>query len=244
MTDDVPIFVASLNTRAATELTIRTLRRTVGPAPPLFVGDGGSTDGSAEMLRRFAQRGWLTVDDFQADSHAEWLDHWVRTCTSKYAIFCDSDMILRRSGWLQEMVDEADRSRSAIVAAEVAPAVEGVIEPQDKKLVDLAERCSPWLLLVDCAALRALGVSFSFVSVQPRDSDGRILVFDTGGLVWAGAAEAGLTRSVMPKYFASRTYTHVGNLSWGRSMGMGSLRYAKKMANVYWQLARLRRDQR
>src|SRR5215213_1405556 len=76
----VTIAIASINTRPFTELAIRSAVRRAGYPAKVVVGDGGSTDGTLEMLDRLSSR---LIDEVEIEpngrSHGEWLDHWVAT---------------------------------------------------------------------------------------------------------------------------------------------------------------------
>ena len=81
----VRVYVATINTRAVTELCIRTMRRRAGYPFELVVGDGGSTDGSLEMLRDFEARDWLMLEIAPGGrSHTDWLDKWLAECPAQY----------------------------------------------------------------------------------------------------------------------------------------------------------------
>src|SRR5687767_9480310 len=58
----VEVFIASFNTRDATELTIRSLLASDSSSYRIRVGDGGSTDGSVELLQGLAGAGLIDVE--------------------------------------------------------------------------------------------------------------------------------------------------------------------------------------
>jgi glycosyltransferase involved in cell wall biosynthesis len=216
---DVRVHVASWNTADATELCIRTLRRTCRPEVELLVGDGGSTDGSIDRLRAFADRGWLQCEIASGGrSHAEWLDHWLAHCPRKYGVFVDSDVQLRRTGWLEELVDAACTSRAALVCGEMLEACPHAIEPVDRKELYLAQRPAPWMLLVDCDVVRELATSFAFAAWETAERPEGLIAFDTGGLLYRRVVDRGLTAVTLSKRFR-RSYRHYGNLSWGGRAG-------------------------
>jgi glycosyltransferase involved in cell wall biosynthesis len=81
---DVRVHVPTINTAAVTELCIRTMRRRAGAPFELVVGDGGSTDGSLDVLRRFERDGWLTLEIAPGGrTHAAWLDKWFAECPTR-----------------------------------------------------------------------------------------------------------------------------------------------------------------
>ena len=105
---DVRVHIASINTARVTELCIRTMHRYAGYPFTLVVGDGGSTDGSLEMLRRLERQGWLELEVApNGRLRTEWLDHWFAECSERLAVFSDSDVEYLRPNWLREMVDAA-----------------------------------------------------------------------------------------------------------------------------------------
>jgi GT2 family glycosyltransferase len=111
----VVMHIASWNTARVTELCIRSMRHYAGLDFDLVVGDGGSTDGSVEMLRSFADRGWLELESVAGGrKHAEWLDHWVETSAGRYAGFSDSDVEYLQPGWLDDLVNAATASNAAL----------------------------------------------------------------------------------------------------------------------------------
>ena len=84
------------------------MRHYAGHPFRLVVGDAGSTDGSVAMLRGFAARGWLDLEEApDGRRHAEWLDRWVQRCATRYALFCDSDVEFLGPGWLADLVHAA-----------------------------------------------------------------------------------------------------------------------------------------
>ena len=234
------VHVASLNTAAATELCIRSLRATAGRAFTLTVGDSGSTDGSVEMLRGLEALGWLTLEVAPGGRlHTEWLDHWVRECRTDYALFVDSDVEFRRTGWLAELVDTAESRHTALVAAEILGEVECYVEPVGHTTVRLASRPAPWLLLVDPAVVAGLGVSFAFHAEQELDGT---VAYDTAGWLFRELAGRGLRWAAMPPEFAS-AYHHYGGLSWIPLAGRRGWRKRRDLVVVRRRLRRLRRAQ-
>ncbi len=106
MTADVQVHFASINTAGVTELCIRTMRHFAGYPFSLVVGDCGSTDGSIPMLQAFAARGWLELEIApDGRRHPDWLDQWLASCPTRYAVFCDSDIEFRRSGWSSDFAE-------------------------------------------------------------------------------------------------------------------------------------------
>ena len=253
----VSVFVASLDTAEATELCIRSARSLAGHPFSLHVGDCGSTDGSVEMLRRLAGSGWLTLDVAAGGRyHADWLDHWLATCTDRYAVFVDSDVEFRRANWLRDLVAEAAGSDAALVAgewlAEVAafPAPRAGLDPADRaemletwfgghETVRLAGRPAPWLLLVDVVQLRRLGTTFAFL-LEQADRPEDVVAFDVGGALFRDVVSAGLTWALMPGPFRE-AYHHYGGLSWVPLKGRRGLKKRRDLILVKVRLRAARR---
>src|SRR5947209_19078503 len=108
----VRVYVASIDTAAATELCVRTMRQFAGHPFDLTVGDGGSTDGSLELLRELEARGWPELEVSSGPRlHAQWLDDWLVRCDAPLAVFGDSDVQVRESGWPGDVAHTALRDR-------------------------------------------------------------------------------------------------------------------------------------
>jgi glycosyltransferase involved in cell wall biosynthesis len=233
-TPRVRVHVASWNTRLATELCVRSMRRTAVHPFELVVGDGGSTDGSVEMLERFARSGWLKVEQVEGGrSHAAWLDHWYATCPARYAIFSDSDVLYRRTGWLREMIERASSTGAAMVATRIQ-ARDGVpfVHPITGARRTLAARPEPWLVLIDLAQTRdAVQTSFAYQDGAPADDDASRLGYDVGAAFFRDFEAAGLHCEEMGPEFAD-SYHHFGGLTWqrGGDTRMPLARRAKQVA--------------
>jgi hypothetical protein len=239
-TIDVTVHIASFNTIACTELAVRTAVSRAGVAHHLVVGDAGSTDGSVALLEGFAADGLLDLELApDGREHFEWLDHWTATCTTRWAVFVDSDVEFHRAGWLREILSVADSGGHALVCAELLPAHANTVEPVSHATVYLASRPAPWLLLIDCAQIRQLTVSFKWFA-EPSDErhEGQIL-YDTGGKLFAALMASGCTWAAMPPSFQG-AYTHFGNMSWAGRFG-GNRRQRVKARRVSRRLKRVRR---
>jgi glycosyltransferase involved in cell wall biosynthesis len=211
----VRVHVATINTANVTELCIRTMRRTAGYPFELVVGDGGSTDGSLEMLRGFEEAGWLALEIAPGGrSHTDWLDKWIAECPAQYAVFSDSDVEFRRADWLQQMVDAAQRSGAALVATRIQ-ARGGVdyVHPVTGSKRVLAERPEPWLMMIDVNQTRGrVNTSFAYRDEYAADGTSKI-GFDTSAAYFRELQAVGLTYVEMPPDFA-KAYIHYGSMSW------------------------------
>jgi glycosyltransferase involved in cell wall biosynthesis len=214
---DVCVYFASINTAAVTELCIRTMRSFAGFDFDLVVGDCGSTDGSLEMLQQFEGRHWLDLDVApDGRSHPDWLDGWFASCTSRYAVFCDSDVQFLREGWLRRMVERAHAEDAALVATRIQ-ARGGVAyqHPRTGHRRTLAERPEPWLMLIDVEKARGV-VTTSFAYRDELQPDGTKIAYDTAAAFFRELQAVGLHYAEMPPEFR-RWYRHYGSLSWQKS---------------------------
>ena len=209
----VEVFIASLDTALATELTIRSLRNQDRSEYDLVVGDGGSTDGSVEMLKRFEDRGWLRAE-YRSDrwGHHDWIEHRITSSPADYLVFCDSDVEFRKADAIRDLVATARRTGSALVAAELCAAGPGV-EPVSGAPIVMAQRPSAWLFLVAPPAVRDLNTSFAFSFVRAGGSIEGGLAFDTGAAWFAELRDRQLPWAAMAGSFTRRYHHHAG-LSW------------------------------
>jgi glycosyltransferase involved in cell wall biosynthesis len=242
-TTTLTVHMASLNTRASTELCVRALRQHGGLPFELVVGDSGSTDGSLDLLRRFEARGWLRLEVERGFTHSAWLDRWRGSCTTDLAVFLDSDLEIRRPGLLRELVDEARRSGAALVCAELLPEARDFVEPVGGKTLRGAVRPAPWLLLVDVEQTRDIDAGFAF-HAEPSDEVSEGLIgYDVGARFYHEAIRRGLQCVEMPEGFR-RGYRHYEGLSWIPLRGRRGLRKLQALAEVEWRLRRMRIRQR
>lgn len=256
----VTVYVASFNTASATELCIRSLRRFAGHSHSLVVGDSGSTDGTLEMLQCFEGRGWIFLEvEPRGQVHSEWLDHWLETCRTQYAVFVDSDVEFKRPMWLHELIAEAQCEQAALVAAEMLPGIPSYVIPErlearqgaqvpnfqitdGRNVVRLAARPAPWLLLIEAPSVSPLGVSFA-VYLEPDEDNTCCDGFDVGGALFRAVQRAGLRWSIMPAAYGA-SYHHYGGLSWLPLKGRRGARKALDLFAVRYQLWHQRRWER
>ena len=207
------MYVASIDTAAATELCVRTMRQFAGHPFDLTVGDGGSTDGSLELLRELEARGWPELEVSSGPRlHAQWLDDWLVRCDARFAVFVDSDVEFRESDWLADLVDTAVRERAAIVCAEECPEQPSFVEPVAGRTVRLAARPAPWLLLVDVAETASLRVGFGFRWERSDRVPEGLIAHDVGATLWHAAQAAGMRTARMPDAYRAK-YVHYAGMS-------------------------------
>ncbi len=240
----VTVHVATLNTAHVTELCIRSMRQTAGRPFDLVVGDAGSTDGSVAMLHAWQALGWLQLEEAASGrTHADWIDGWVASCPTRYIVLSDSDVEYREPGWLEDLVETAQSTGSAMVCARMLNPHGIYVHPVTGATRRLASRPSPWLLLLDLDQVRGV-VHATF---QPRDvkdpgSDGLGTSFDVGATYFDALVAAGLTWTEMPPAWRSK-FRHYGGLTWLKNgaMAKNSTVRARQMAKLGIVEARLRR---
>lgn len=212
---DVQVYVASLNTKAATELCLRSMRHYAGHDFDLMVGDGGSTDGSLDLLRGFESRGWLTLDVAPGGrKHWEWIDQWIVECPARFAVFVDSDVEFLQPGWLQKMVAAAVADDAALVCGQMLGTAPHFRHPVTGTTRTVMGRPAPWLLLLDVAALRGrVDVSFRYVEEDDANAEGGRIAHDVGGAYFVALQAAGLGSVTLPDAYRKK-FRHFGGLSW------------------------------
>jgi hypothetical protein len=229
----VAVCIASFNTRRATEVAIRRALAQRGVEVELHVGDGGSVDGSVDMLSRFADRGMLQLRLApEGRSHGEWLDEWTATVQQPVTAFVDSDLFLLRSTTLQRLVHALGASDSVLATCRRVPPIADYVSDLNGDRYRVAARVAPWLLAFRTQELRDLGASWQYRWEARPDLPEGAMSWDVGADVDAALTMAGKPAHVMPAQFG-REYVHVGGLSWraGRSRPIG-LRDRAKAAFV------------
>ncbi|GAC1365165.1 MAG: hypothetical protein NVSMB32_08430 [Actinomycetota bacterium] len=239
-TPGVRVHVASFNTSASTELCIRTLRTFAGYPFELVVGDCGSTDSSPAMLESLAQKGWLSLETApEGRQHAQWLDHWLATCSTPLAVFVDSDVEFLRPGWLSDLVATLRSRGAAAVSAELLPESANFIEPVGGKTVRLASRLAPWLLAIDVAKVKALGTSFAFRAEETSAVPEGLIAYDVGAWLLRALETAGHSFAVMDEAYRKK-FHHYGGLSWLPLQGRRGRRKTRDLRRIDRKLQKLR----
>lgn len=240
----VTVHVATLNTAHVTELCIRSMRQTAGHPFDLVVGDAGSTDGSVAILRAWEALGWLKLEEATGGrTHADWIDGWVASCPTRFVVFSDSDVEYRQFGWLDDLVETAVSTGSAMVCARMLNPHGIYVHPVTGATRRLANRPSPWLLLLDLDQVRgAVHATFQPRDVKDPSSDGLGTSFDVGAMFFDALVDAGLTWTEMPPEWRSK-FRHYGGLTWLKNgaMAKNSTVRARQMAKLGIVEARLRR---
>jgi glycosyltransferase involved in cell wall biosynthesis len=206
----VGIYVASFNTCEFTRRCIQSIIAHTEEPYLLTVGDSASRDGSREMLQGYADAGALEVQvEQKARGHAWWLDKWLQECSHPYAVFLDSDVQIRRDGWLSRMLEGADDA--SIVCADFVKEGRGVVEPVKGRTVRTAERPGVHIMLIRPADLRTF--SFSPFHIEAPWVEEGAIVYDVGAALWHGVATLGVKWRLMPWWFGL-WYRHYGGASW------------------------------
>jgi hypothetical protein len=240
----VRVHIPNIDRATATELCIRSLREHAGHPFRLTVGDGGSTDGSIEMLRTMEARGWLELEvDTSNPWHSEWLDRWLARCDAEFAVFADNDVEFLGGGWLRDLVGTAILTGAALVYADLCPEYpEFVLRHRGGEVVRMPARPGPWLMLVHVPQVTALGLSFAYHEEPLADTT---LVCDVGTKFFQGLQARGLRCVQMSDDYRAK-YHHYGGMSWplmARKIGVdaGPLwNWTRKALRMKWRLARLR----
>ncbi len=227
----VTVCVASLNTSDVTELCIRTLREFAGAPMDLKVGDCGSTDGSLEMLKTFESKGWLSLEVAQGGRrHSEWLDKWTLNCRTRFLVFSDSDVEYRSPNWLKDMLDQAKSTGAALVCGRMQHPPESYVHPKTGARRRLAQRPTPWLLMLDLDQLRGVVTeSFAYKDEKDPDAFGGKIAYDVAAAYFVAILASGLTWAEMPSEWQSH-YRHFGGLTWlgARSEGVNFKKRSKQ----------------
>lgn len=236
----IPIYIASFNTRRYTELCVRSIHRFVDQPFELFVGNSGSIDGSAEMLDRLEMDGWLHVEHSPVSrSHTSWLDYWLEDAVASYIVFCDSDMQFLRKSILADMQRAREKTGAAIVSADLLSERSYI----DHEIVTrLMPRPSPWLMMIDVAALRPLHTSYAKVTEITSEYPEGQRTFDVGGVIYHRALAAGMRHVNMGPLFR-RKFRHYTGASWRTVGRVGRLRKRSPTLVLGQGLEKIRHDQ-
>ncbi len=208
----------------------------------LIVGDCDSNDGSINMLQRYERAGACTLQIARGGRrHGEWLDLWLKTATSTYVVFCDSDVEFLRPNWLAEMVQAAEVSGATLVATRIQ-ARDGVAytHPATGAAATLAARPEPWLMLIRTEPSQQLNASFLYE--ERVQSDGSKIAYDTAAAFFRELELAGLTFVEMPAKFA-RSFRHYSGMTW-QGRGIPLRRQLKQIAKrmtvwIRWQRSKV-----
>ena len=232
----VTICIASLNTAAATELCLRSIRRyTKGVPYAVDVADCGSTDRSLPMLVRAARAG--LVDKLEVEplghTHGEWLDHWTASITTPYAAFVDSDIEILQDNWLNVLLETAKTSGAAVVCSEILAEVTNYVDHTGVAR-RLASRPSPWMALIDISMCRGLA-SWQFTMCDDASIPEGWWGLDTGAALLRDLQSKGKVVVAAPESFHS-TFRHFGALSWGTKIKIsGNWRLNGYFMKVLWR---------
>jgi len=144
-------------------------------------------------------------------THGEWLDHWMAHRDSEFLVFVDSDIRFRRYGWLRTLLEAA--READLVTCEVFQEHQDYLVPGAERVVRLAERPAPWLMLIRREPIATMGESFAFRLVEKDNIREGAVVFDVGGAVFAAAKACGLRFAILPDEY-QLVFHHYAGLSW------------------------------
>jgi glycosyltransferase involved in cell wall biosynthesis len=177
----ITLFTASYNTRAATELAIRSAHRFAGCEFELIVGDSASEDGSRQMLARLEARGLLRLVSIDEPRlHSAWLDWFLSNCPTRVAVAFDSDIEFLRHGWLIPLVQMLNDRNAAFVGGESTPGSPNLLLGTGEIVHGMPRIVAPWLMAMDVEKVRPLGISFAYAS-EGIDERGLRCDYDVGG---------------------------------------------------------------
>jgi glycosyltransferase involved in cell wall biosynthesis len=231
-TTKVTIFVASINTAAATELCVRSIARyTERDSYVLCVGDCGSTDNSLPRLMQLLHDNVIDEVMLAAHgrSHGAWLDLWTDTCATPYAAMVDSDIEILEPKWLDKLLKVAYDSDAAIVCAEIVQEVPQYIDHTGVPR-RLARRPSAWMMLLDVAKCRGRA-SWQFAMEDDLTIPEGQWGLDTGALLMRALNESGEQVVTAPPSF-QRSFRHYGGLSWIKMTRAKGWRYRASLLKV------------
>jgi hypothetical protein len=213
----VTVFISSMNTRGALELTIRSLMRNTSYSNyRIWVVDNASTDGSYEYLQSLEGNLLVTVTRSScARPHGEWLDEVMSSMSTPYWVAVDSDMLFLGRDWLSDLISamEADPEMYLLSSEQRRP-VPGFIEPVSGETIDLGEAPATWLFCVRTSLRDRVQSSFLFCVDHVDQITGRKSCYDTGGKLLADMRNVHLRYAYMPRWYMWK-YHHFGSMSWG-----------------------------
>lgn len=213
----VGIHVASFNTKELTRRCVDSILERTRGAYELTVGDSASADGSLELLQSYERSGRIRLQvESEQRPHSWWLDRWTRESPHEFAVFVDSDVVVRGAGWLGRLVQTAERTGAAIVAGELCREWRDFVEPVGGVTVRLAERPAPWMLLVRPDRIRELDRSFAWTKRETDAVPEGVIAYDIGAWLFEAAKERGLRWQTMSPWYRRRSYAHLHGGSWRR----------------------------
>jgi hypothetical protein len=158
-------------------------------------------------------------------------------------VFSDSDVEYREPNWLDDLVCTAVDTGSALVCGRMLHASGVYVHPVTGATRQLANRPSPWVLLIDVAQVRGV-VEASFQSRDVKDPSSNVVgtSFDVGAKYFEALMAAGLGWTEMPPEWRSK-FRHFGGLTWLKNgaMAKNSTIRARQMAKLGIVEARLHR---
>jgi hypothetical protein len=212
----VTLFISSWNTVASLKLTLDTIGKTADYSNyRLLVADGGSTDGSLELLERYqalSSRPVRVIRSAVPLSHQEWLDVAAAQMDTPYWVAIDSDMCFIGRSWLGDLVDRMERDCGLYLLAAGRKPSTSYTSRVTGELVPTAPSFTSWLFCVRTSLWGALDApSFGYDELVLPGGDDRV-IYDTGAVLLAQMMERGLGHAFMPRRFRMK-YFHYGSMT-------------------------------
>jgi hypothetical protein len=158
-------------------------------------------------------------------THAGWIDHWLSICSTDYMVLLDSDVEIRKDGWLADLL----RARSVQDAAFVTAAMEAERLEPTKPGIMMAGRPTVYCILIDVAKVRAVGRSFEEWYDSP-------VGYDVAAWLFLGLVEAKIPYVVMPESWRP-SVKHYEAMSYGKNLVQRRAQVRKNKAKVVVRVA-------
>jgi hypothetical protein len=245
----VTIYIATINTARAAELCIRSIRaHTPRNLYRLHICDSGSEDGSLPKFTRLLHAGM--IDDLtvvpSGRAHGDWLDWWATVCPTPFGVALDSDIEILEDGWLELLLDTANRQQAPLVTPEIIGEVPGYVDHTGVPR-RLARRPAPWMMLFDPEKCRPLGSWRVTMDVDDTIPEGW-WGLDTGAAIMRELEKRGLDAAEAPTALRGK-FRHYGGMSWVRALEnrpgwrLKAKRLKVRLLDLYvlWRIAVVRR---
>jgi len=246
------IVIPHYRTPDLARLCLRAIRRLTDHPYEVIVVDNHSADGSAEALReitwiRLIERGPETEDE-AVYAHASAMDLGTRAARGRWLVSLHTDTIVRREGWLRELVGrlESDETAGALGSGKLefdptwyrlmkrlwdTHRMKAFLRRLARLPADPRLESRPWYPRSFCAlyrldAIRRLGLSWQPAPGHP-----------TGDLLYRGLVDAGYTGIYLPPSEMHQYVEHVAHAT--ALLGRGGIGHWRGNQKVGRRLRRL-----